>query len=760
MGNSLHIYTRVSTDQQEKDGHSLDYQRDMGIKKAQDLEMSYKLHNEGSKSGASPDIDERPVLSNLMSMVRDGNVKHIFVYEFSRLSRDPILSSLLSEDLKKYGVTIHLQGGKYDLSTPIDEMVSSILNSVSRYERQTILNRSRLGLRKAYEKGKMTGQIPPLGYKRNEDGYMVIDEEEKKIYEQIVAWTLQGESPFEIARRLNDMNVPTKYQKHRKKGVRLTNKETGETRLKQQNQFYWKGQTVDAILKNPVYYGYRRYKDGLVPHNYPIIDKETWDSIQEAIKKRVKTAIQHQGGKRKYFYLLKGLLRCAKCGSNLSGRIKEDERTYYCAKKRREMRDNRDDPPCGLRSPNLDMLNELVWDKLLDILENSHLRREEFKQALLQGRDSEQRIEQLEKEISRETREISEIENQAKRLLRLFTTGKIDEEIFEDEDSILKKKRGDLIKSRESKTTQIELAGDMTKWVDWYAQYFEAIDSLRELEDGKEKQDMIRTIVDEIVVDSEGREHIVKISLKFPLIDDKFRWIDPYDKSKGYKLRRGRRIITVKKSPIDPTLNNHILGDSVVGRPERPGGDQRLVRGQNAGDRVDAGGGQRLFEGKVGKDGGDTPGEHGLAGARRTDHRQIVPPGGGHFDSALAVLLAAHVDKVNLVGGVLLEDRGDVQIKRLQAVAPFEEFDRLLESGDAVDERTTGDGRFAGVLIGDDHAVGAVLVHAQSHGQHALDGSQTAGEGEFTEEDEVRDTGWFELFGGDQDADGDRQIKG
>ena len=565
MSQTLHIYTRVSTDQQERDGHSLDYQRDMGIKKAQDLEMSYELHNEGSKSGASPDIEKRPVLSNLMSMVRDGDVKHIFVYEFSRLSRDPVLSSLLSEDLKKFGVTIHLQSGQYDLSKPIDEMVSSILSSVSRYERQTILNRSRLGLRKAYEKGKLTGQIPPLGYKRDEDGYMVIDDEEKKIYEQIVEWTLEGETSHEIARRLTDKGIPTKYQKYRKKGVKLTNKETGETRLKQSNEFYWKAQTVNSILKNPVYYGYRKYKGDLIPHNQPIIDKQTWDSIQEAIEKRVRTAIHHRGGKRKHFYLLKGLLRCGKCGSNLCGRIKENERIYYCAKKRIEMRDNRDDPPCRLRSPNIDMLNELVWDKLLDILENSHLRREEFKQALLQGRSSEQRIEQSEREIRKKTREIKEIDDQAKRLLRVYTTGKIDEEVFEEENSVLRKKRGDFIKSRESITNQIELIGDMTKWVDWYTQYFEAIDSLRELEDSKEKQDMIRTIVDEIVVDSEGREHIVKITLKFPLIDDKFRWIDPYDKSKGYKLRRGRRTITVKKSSINPTLKHHISGDGVMG---------------------------------------------------------------------------------------------------------------------------------------------------------------------------------------------------
>ena len=80
---TLHLYKRVSTDQQEIEGHSLEYQEDLGIKKSQELGMDYKIHNEGSKSGSGDDLEKRPVLSNLMTMVRGGEVKHIFVYEFS-----------------------------------------------------------------------------------------------------------------------------------------------------------------------------------------------------------------------------------------------------------------------------------------------------------------------------------------------------------------------------------------------------------------------------------------------------------------------------------------------------------------------------------------------------------------------------------------------------------------------------------------------------------------------------------------------------
>lgn len=196
MNMTLHIYTRVSTESQDRNGHSLEYQKELGIKKATELGMHYEVHDEGSRSAATPDLSQRPVLSNLMARVKAGEAKHIFVYEFVRLSRDPVLSTVLNADIKASNVTVYLQTGQYDLSAPIDEMVSSILSSVSRYERQIIVNRSKLGLRKAYEKGKLTGQTPPYGYRRDSQGFLAIDNKEAKIYERMVRWTLDGESEF------------------------------------------------------------------------------------------------------------------------------------------------------------------------------------------------------------------------------------------------------------------------------------------------------------------------------------------------------------------------------------------------------------------------------------------------------------------------------------------------------------------------------------------------------------------------------------
>ena len=74
--------------------------------------------------------------------------------------------------------------------------------------------------------------------------------------------------------------------------------------------------------------------------------------------------------------------------------------------------------------------------------------------------------------------------------------------------------------------------------------------------------------------------------------------------------------------------------------------------GQDAGDRMDLGGGERFLQGWRWENRGQAAGEHGLARARRPDHEQIVPSAGGDFEGALGVILAAHVRKVNPVVGV------------------------------------------------------------------------------------------------------------
>jgi DNA invertase Pin-like site-specific DNA recombinase len=85
--NTLHILIRVSTTTQEEDGTSLQTQKQLGIELSQRLKMKYQIHNEGGTSSSKDTLDNRPVMINLLKLMDEGIVKHLFVYNTDRISR-------------------------------------------------------------------------------------------------------------------------------------------------------------------------------------------------------------------------------------------------------------------------------------------------------------------------------------------------------------------------------------------------------------------------------------------------------------------------------------------------------------------------------------------------------------------------------------------------------------------------------------------------------------------------------------------------
>ena len=89
----FHIYTRVSTVSQADRGSSLQTQLELGKKKARQLGFGYKHWDEGGKSSHHEEISARPVLAELLLKIREGGVKHLFIYDQSRISRIDIVAT-------------------------------------------------------------------------------------------------------------------------------------------------------------------------------------------------------------------------------------------------------------------------------------------------------------------------------------------------------------------------------------------------------------------------------------------------------------------------------------------------------------------------------------------------------------------------------------------------------------------------------------------------------------------------------------------
>ena len=160
----LHIYTRVSTLVQADEGMSLDIQREIGIQRANQLGLEPKVWNEGGKSSNHEEIDKRPILSQLLAEIQKGAVKHLFVYDQSRLSRNDYVSSIFRYECNKQGVTLYNKEGKYDLANPQDQFLKQILDAVGQFDNAQRAERTRLGKVARVRQGNWMGGPPPYGY--------------------------------------------------------------------------------------------------------------------------------------------------------------------------------------------------------------------------------------------------------------------------------------------------------------------------------------------------------------------------------------------------------------------------------------------------------------------------------------------------------------------------------------------------------------------------------------------------------------------
>ena len=135
---------------------------------------------------------------------------------------------------------------------------------------------------------------------------------------------------------------------------------------------------------------------------------------------------------------------------------------------------------------------------------------------------------------------------------------------------------------------------------------------------------------------------------------------------------------------------------AVMRRAKRGHGDERPVRREEPGNRVDAGDLERLLPRQRREDSGQPPGEHRLARARRTCEQQVVRARGRDLESAACSFLAPHVRQVG--NGGMLESIGAERVERRSVDLASEVCDDLAEmaNGHGLDSRECGLGRRLG----------------------------------------------------------------
>ncbi|MGG1677324.1 recombinase family protein [Neobacillus sp. NRS-1170] len=300
------LYVRVSTDEQFKEGYSIDSQKDniRNFTKSQ----GWIIQEEYFEEGFSAKNLQRPSIQKLISDAKSQKFDVVVFYKLDRLVRSVSdLNSLLQlfDDNK---IAIRSVTEPFDTTTAIGRFLITLVAAIAQWERETISERVVINMTKKANLGERNGGKAPFGYTL-EEGRLIINEEEARFIRDIFKLYTSGKGMRSIVLYLNQFGI--------NKDIR----------------------SIGRIIENPVYSGKLRWANNskrdviisdVVIHQ-PIIEEKQFNLAQQLRSQR-----SLEGKKATSPYPFSGVLRCGRCGGPLSGYYKKarGSKHYICINKK------------------------------------------------------------------------------------------------------------------------------------------------------------------------------------------------------------------------------------------------------------------------------------------------------------------------------------------------------------------------------------------------------------------------------------------
>ncbi len=277
-------YCRVSTEQDEQLNsfeNQVSYYTEF-ITRHPDYELAGIYADEGI-SGTS--TKRREQFNQMIQDCKDGKIDMIITKSISRFARNTQDCLAYSRMLKDLGISITFEKEGINTMESTGELLFTILSSLAQEESRSISENSQWGIRSLFQQGVVHINTKRFyGYDKDENGRLVINEEQGKVVKWIYEAFLDGLSPAVIAQKLNEEGVP---------GAEGAPK--------------WVADTITAILRNEKHKGdcilqktftadYLTKKqmknDGQLAQYYitddhePIVSREIWEVAQLELNRR------------------------------------------------------------------------------------------------------------------------------------------------------------------------------------------------------------------------------------------------------------------------------------------------------------------------------------------------------------------------------------------------------------------------------------------------------------------------------------------
>lgn len=450
------LYCRLSRDDgTESESNSIGNQKKLLSQKAKEMGLTdTKYYVDDGYTGTN---FNRPGFQQLIDDIEIGLVSAVMVKDLSRLGRDYVsVGNYTDSYFPEHNVRFIAVNDAID-SDEGESEIAPFKNILNEMYARDISKKIRSSHRLRGSMGEPLSQ-PPYGYMKSPGNKKkwIIDPEAATVVKSIFKMCLDGKGNETIARELqeNEVLIPMAYW--RSKGLNRGGKKT------QTNPYKWCKTTIQKILSQQEYCGdiinFKTYSKSFKNKrrienskenwavfknvNEPIIDRETFETVQKFISKTKRRAPKKENGERSIF---NGLIYCGDCHSKMryhTSTSNKEIHYFTCSDNKVDYRGN-----CpGRHYVRADALEEVVKLELSRLVEMLEIDESYFAQLLLRKNDEERERDKkfLESELQKAIARSNTVSQLYEKLYEDNVIGKVSDEWFIELSHKYEKERMDL----------------------------------------------------------------------------------------------------------------------------------------------------------------------------------------------------------------------------------------------------------------------------------------------------------------------------
>lgn len=436
------LYCRLSRDDgTESESNSIGNQKKLLSQKAKEMGLTdTKYYVDDGYTGTN---FNRPGFQQLIDDIEIGLVSAVMVKDLSRLGRDYVsVGNYTDSYFPEHNVRFIAVNDAID-SDEGESEIAPFKNILNEMYARDISKKIRSSHRLRGSMGEPLSQ-PPYGYMKSPENKKkwIIDPEAATVVKSIFKMCLDGKGNETIARELQESEVLIPMAYWRSKGLNRGGKKT------QTNPYKWCKTTIQKILSQQEYCGdiinFKTYSKSFKNKrrienskenwavfkdvNEPIIDRETFETVQKFISKAKRRAPKKENGERSIF---NGLIYCGDCHSKMRYHTSTSNKEIHYFTCSDNKVDYRGKCP-GRHYVRADALEEVVKLELRRLVEMLEIDESYFAQLILRKNDEEREKDKkfLESELQKAIARSGTVSQLYEKLYEDNVIGKVSDEWF------------------------------------------------------------------------------------------------------------------------------------------------------------------------------------------------------------------------------------------------------------------------------------------------------------------------------------------